>query len=225
MKNEHTNIRTKSLPTTIIIKKIYHQLPRVSRPIFVWNVFIVVTIYTPLFPRQISPDLTCPEFLLKQKTPTFRWGSFHYPIYSLGVPVSIVGTLSVSGVTSSSNLMRYKKIGDTIKNCLRVKWIHKYKDKIITHNHCHKKSYPHFVTTGEHPWVPSHFCLECIHCCNNIHTPFSQTNFTWPHLSRVSPQTKNPHLSVRVFSLPNLLFGCTRVNRWNFVRFGCDLFK
>ena len=200
MKNEHTNIRTKSLPTTITTKKIYHQLHLSSRVGFCLEcIHCCNNIHT--LSRQISPDLTCPEFLLKQKTPTFRWGSFHYPIYSLGVSyqsVSIVGTLSVSGVTSSSNLMRYKKIGDTIKNCLRVKWIHKYKDKIITHNHCHKKSYPHFVTTGEHPWVPSHFCLECIHCCNNIHTPFSQTNFTWTNLSRISPQTKNPHLLVRV---------------------------
>ncbi len=201
MKNEHTNIRTKSLPTTIFIKKnkiIFYPRHLHATGKFVWKkCMYIVTIMNISQTNFIWTNLS--RVSRQKKTPTFRWGSFHYPIYSLGVPVSIVGTLSVSGVTSSSNLMRYKKIGDTIKNCLRVKWIHKYKDKIITHNHCHKKSYPHFVTIGEHPWVPSHFCLECIHCCNNIHTPFPD-KFHLKSFS-ISPQTKNPHLSVRVFGL------------------------
>jgi hypothetical protein len=50
-----TNIITNSLPTTLDIIFFHHDLTCRLRVYFVWNVFIVVTIDTHLFPDKISP--------------------------------------------------------------------------------------------------------------------------------------------------------------------------
>ena len=55
-------------------KNVSHQLPRESRPIFVWNVFIVVTIYTHIFPDKFHLTSSVPNFSSNKKPPPFGEG-------------------------------------------------------------------------------------------------------------------------------------------------------